>query len=318
MTYRFKHVVEYALLRGACGLLGRLPYRLALTLGWCIAVLLWIGMPRQRREARRRIRSVLGDSLGPERQVRRVAWLAWRNLVFSGVDTMRLPHLTEAWVRQAIDCEGAEVLRARLAASGRVVLAVPHMGSWELAGLALCFFGLHLSLIMRRQKNPLTDGYLNHLRTSRGFDCIERDSKSLLRVALRHIKEGKVLTILPDVRSREEDLQVAFLGGTAAVTRGMALFAKMADAPILPGCVLREGWTRHRWQTFAPVYPDPTVDRDADLQRMTQQVFDLFDRAVRAHPDQYFWFNKRWILDPFTPAQPTAPAGNSEDGATHA
>jgi KDO2-lipid IV(A) lauroyltransferase len=311
MTYRFKHVAEYALLRGACGLLGRLPYRLALTLGWGIAVLLWASLPRPRREARRRIRSVLGASLGSEAEVRRVTWLAWRNLVFSGIDTMRLPHLTEAWVRQAIDCEGAEVLRAQLAASGKVVLAVPHMGSWEQAGVALCFFGLRLSLIMRRQKNPLTDAYLNRLRTSRGFDCIERDSKSLLRIALRHIKEGKVLTILPDVRSREPDLQVNFLGGTAAVTRGMALFAKMADAPILPGCVLREGWTRHRWQTFPPVYPDPAVERDADLQRMTQQVFDLFDRTVREHPDQYFWFNKRWILDPLTPAPAAPPAGGA-------
>lgn len=308
MTYRLKHVVEYALLRAACGVLGRLPYRLALTFGWCIAVLLWLGMPRQRRESRRRIRAVLGARLGSEREVRRVAWLAWRNLVFSGVDIMRLPQLKEAWVRRAIDCAGAEILRAQLETSGRLVLAVPHMGSWELAGLSLCFFGLRLSLIMRQQKNPLTDGYLNRLRTSRGFDCIERDSKSLLRVALRHIKEGKVLTILPDVRSRDLDLQVNFLGGTAAVTRGMALFAKMADAPILPGCVLREGWTRHRWQTFPPVYPDPTVERDADLQRMTQQVFDVFDRAVREHPDQYFWFNKRWILDPLAPARSSIPA----------
>jgi KDO2-lipid IV(A) lauroyltransferase len=307
MTYRFKHVLEYALLRGACGVFGRLPYRLALTIGWGVAAWLWLWLPRQRREARRRIREVLGATLSTEAQVRRVAWLAWRNLVFGGVDTMRLPYLTETWVRRAIDCEGAEVLKARLAASGRVVLAVPHMGSWELAGLALHFFGLRLSFIMRRQKNPLTDAYLNNLRTSKGFDCIERDSKSLLRVALRHIREGKVLTILPDVRGRDEAMQVNFLGGTAAVTRGMALFAKMSNAPILPGCVRREGWTRHRWQTFDPVYPDPTLDRDADLQRMTQQVFDVFDRAVREHPDQYFWFNKRWILDPLTPTKPADP-----------
>ncbi len=24
----------------------------------------------------------------------------------------------------------------------------------------------------------------------------------------------------------------------------------------------------------------------------------VFDRAVRERPDQYFWYNKRWVLQP--------------------
>lgn len=301
MRYRLKHLAEYAAMRAASAILGRLPYRLALGLGWLLALLLWLAMPGRRREAQRRIGAVLGQDTKAPGNARQVAWRAWRNLVFSSLDTMRLPHLTEAWIRRAVDYEGADLLCARLRESGRIILAVPHMGSWEMAGMAMHFFGLRMSYIVRRQKNPLVDAYLNRLRTLKGFACIERDDRALVRVALRHIQEGRVLTILPDVRARDGSFQVRFLGGRAAVMKGMAVFAKMTGAPILPACTCREGWTRHRWQVFAPIYPDATLDRDADVQRMTQQVFDLFDQAVREHPDQYFWFNKRWILEPFAP-----------------
>ena len=298
MRYRPKHLAEYAFLRCVCGLLGHLPYRLALTAGWVLAVLLRLSLPGRLREARRRIRNALGEEVCSEARARKIAWIAWRNLIFSGVDILRLPHTGERWVRRVVDHRGADELRARLEASGKVILAVPHMGSWELAGMALHFFGLHLFYIVRRQTNPLTDAWLNRLRSRNGFECLDRDSQ-LLRPVLRFINEGKVLTILPDVRAREPGFQVRFLGGDASVMKGMGVFAKLSGAPILPGCVRREGWTRHRWQVFAPVWPDEALDRDADVQRLTQQVFDVFDRVVREHPEQYFWFNKRWILDPF-------------------
>ena len=251
MRYRPKHMAEYAAMRCASAVLGHLPYRLALSVGWAVALVLWFAMPRGRREARRRIRSVLGEDACTPAAARQVAWVAWRNLVFSGVDVLRLPHLTEAWVRRRVDYAGVDVLCARLKESGRVILAVPHMGSWEMAGTAMHFFGLRLSYIVRRQTNPLTDAYLNRLRTLKGFECIERDNRSLLRLTLRHIEEGRVLTILPDVRARDGSFQVRFLGGDAAVMKGMAVFAKLSGAPILPACVRREGWTRHRWPTRA-------------------------------------------------------------------
>ena len=293
-------------MRAVSALLGRLPYRLALSLGWVLARLMALALRRRMVEVQRRIRGALGEASCSPAQARRIAWLAWRNFVFNSIDTIRLPHLREGWIRRVVDYEGAVQLRDQVQANGRVILAAPHMGSWEMAGMALHFFGLRLSYIVRRQSNPLTDEYLNRLRQIKGFECLERDSRSLLRVALRHLKEGRVLTILPDVRARDDAFQVDFLGGRASVMQGMAVFAKLSGAPIVPACVLRVGWTRHRWQTFEPVVPDPSLDRVSDVRRMTQAVFDHFDRVIREHPEQYFWFNKRWILDPLRPQRDAA------------
>jgi lauroyl/myristoyl acyltransferase len=50
---------------------------------------------------------------------------------------------------------------------------------------------------------------------------------------------------------------------------------------------------------------DPTADRDADLLRMTRTVMEHVDAAIRQTPEQWFWYNKRWVLRPL-PARPDA------------
>ena len=33
-----------------------------------------------------------------------------------------------------------------------------------------------------------------------------------------------------------------------------------------------------------------------DRRRIMQAVMDRLGESVRAHPENYFWFNKRWVL----------------------
>ena len=77
-----------------------------------------------------------------------------------------------------------------------------------------------------------------------------------------------------------------------------ALFAQMAHCPIYPVALIRRGWTRHECKLFDPIFPDPSLDKKDDWQRMMQALVSIFDAEIRARPEQYFWFNKRWVLDP--------------------
>ena len=119
-----------------------------------------------------------------------------------------------------------------------------------------------------------------------------------MRPALRNLKNGHVMAILPDTRMREREIDVPLLNGTANLGRGMALFARLADVPILPRVVTREGWARHRIVMHDPVWPDKTLDKKTDIERMTRTVVKILDAAIREQPEQWFWFNKRWVLDP--------------------
>lgn len=297
MQYKPRHVIEYAALRSLAGFLNMIPYRAALATGWCVALLLRVTLRSRYNRAKARIRSVFGPGM-TEQEVRRIAWDSLRNITFSTVEFIRTGRMTPRKVRALLDIAPAERVIRELTKGGRgAIIAVPHCGNWELAAIACHHVGIPVFSFAAAQRNPLSDRYINGQRRLPGIATIARGSSALREVLVR-LKRGEVLAILPDVRMRTPDIATPFLGGTANIGSGMALFARMANVPILPAVLGRRGWTGHHATLSAPVHPDPSLDRDEDVRRMTHAVMAVFDEAIRRAPGQWFWFNSRWILDP--------------------
>jgi KDO2-lipid IV(A) lauroyltransferase len=174
------------------------------------------------------------------------------------------------------------------------------MGSWELAGTACQVHGLPIFQIAARQKNPYVDPYWHQLRSRGGTDDTVMRGSGAIRGVLRRLCDGQLLAILPDLRSRDEGFAVPFLGGTANIGRGMGLFARRTGVPIFIGIAPRHSWARLTFQVLDLIRPDPSLDKRADAERMTREVLATIDRVIRENPEQWFWFNKRWILDPLS------------------
>lgn len=296
MKVRAKHRIEYAVLRTLSAIACALPYRFALAFGAGLAWIAFYVVRFRVDEAVRRIQLVLGEEVD-RRRARRIAWISLRNLFFNGIEILRFPRMTRKWVETHVDTSDMSVIEAQCPKDRGAILAVPHMGNWDLAGVGSNMMGLPVFFMARRQKNPLVDDFLNRLRGVTGVETILTDSGALRKV-VRNLKSGKVFALLPDVRARESGVYVPFLGGTAALATGMVAFARHAEVPIFPACAFREGWTRQRWKVYDPIYTDPAADRGVDEQRIMNEVMARFDRVIRSHPEQYFWYNKRWILDP--------------------
>ena len=99
MKYQPKHIVEYLIFRSVAGLVLILPLRAALALAWLVAAgTHFIGHINVER-TRKRIRQVFGESK-TEKEVRHIAWIAWRNLCFSAIESIRFPKLTLEKVRK--------------------------------------------------------------------------------------------------------------------------------------------------------------------------------------------------------------------------
>lgn len=305
MRYRPKHILEYVVLRMFAGLVVLLPHRLAMAAGWGVAFVGHHLVGFRRAEAHRRIRLVLGVDLSPAR-VRRIAWISWRNLCFNAIENIRMHRLGPDWIRRHTNFfEALPVLQRAVAEGHGALAALPHSGNWDLAGVAAHRFGLPMFFIARRQKNPLTDAYLNARRGVTGVTTVLNDA-FVLRNVIRLLRQGQCLAILPDVRARTPALAIPFLGGDANLGAGVAMFARSAGAPILPAFVRREGWFRQHLEFFEPIRPDPQMEKHADWTRMMETLMRRLDEQIRRHPEQYFWFNKRWVLDPIEPAARTA------------
>lgn len=299
-----KHIAEYLGLRGVAAIVRILPYRAALCVGWLLAALAY-GLGRKRvNTAKARIRQVFGSKY-TEREISAIAWHSLRNICFDAIEILMLPRMTLEWIRKHADCKEcmARLLHHHEAGKKGAIVACCHMGSWELAGVASHLHGVPIFTLAARQKNPLTDAYLNELRRSPGIETLARGS-GVMRDILRMLKAGKFLAILPDVRKPTPGVKINFLGGEANLAEGMAMFARHADVPVFPAIVTRKGWANHKIQSFAPIWPDQRLEKDADARRITEAVMRVIEDAIRADPGQWFWYNKRWILDPLDAPAP--------------
>ena len=296
--HRPKHIFEYMLLVSAGGILRTLPLRVALSLGWLVAKCMHhIRGGFRKKEAHRRLREVYGDRFS-DKEIKQMAWISWRNLCFNAVEMIRFSKLTvEDVKKQPLAKEAPRLFKALEKEENGYIFATIHMGNWDMAGVTADLMGMPIFSIARRQKNPLTDDYLNKARNAFNMEIILNDSK-ILKGVIRRIRAGKVLAILPDVRNRTEAFPIKFLNGEANLGAGVALFARQCKCPIYPAVVRRIGWTQHDVTIFDPIYPDLEMEKADDWKRIMQEMMTLFNDEIAKTPEQYFWYNKRWVLDP--------------------
>ena len=303
MKYRLRHWAEYLLLRGFCGLVAWLPYRPALGLAAGLARIGFALVAARRKEAIRRIRSVLGESCSP-RQARAIAWQSLRNMAFNLAEILYIGGGRPRQLPVAIDMqEPLERVRtyARENPGRGAIFACPHMGNWELAGIVVPSCGIDMFTLTGVQKNPLVQDYLQRLRHAPGVELLPRGSGTTLRKIFSNLRNGKFLAIMPDLRSRHPGIRVRFFGGEANLYPGMGHFARQVEVPIFLAIMKRRGWTRHSIELHGPFEPDLSLSKDQDAARLSQLVMDIVDAEIRKDPGQWFWYNKRWILDPLEP-----------------
>ena len=297
MNRAFRNWAEYLSIRSIGAVAALLPYRAALAMGWVFARLSFLMFRGRVREARRRIREVFGTQFS-DTEANRIAWISWRNIFFNAIEMLRYRRTTLAWIQSVSDSRPAmETLLNHVRTGRGAVIAAPHMGAWDLASVTCRMHGVPVFNISAMQKNPLIDDYINRLRKEKDILTIMRGAGTL-KAVLKNLEKGMFFVIMPDVRMRSEAIAVPFLGKIANVGAGMASFARHADVPIFPAVITRKGWTKHSISILDPVFPNKNLDKNEDLQKMTAAVLNVLERAIRLHPEQWFWFNRRWVLEP--------------------
>lgn len=157
-------------------------------------------------------------------------------------------------------------------------------------------YGLPLCAIAARQRNPKLTAWMN--RQYGNIEVLDRDNRSTLSQIRERITSGRAFAILPDLRVREKDVDAEFLGGHANVSRSGAAFAVRCGCPIVVAAMNRVDG-RHVFNHIATLRPDPTAtDIKEESRRLTREAMKLLSRAVMQSPGDWFWYNKRWILEP--------------------
>src|SRR5260370_26545654 len=110
----------------------------------------------QRRAARDNYAAVLGRERS-DPQVARVARRAFQNYGRMLVDFVLMGSLTPKELIERTNVDGREQLDAALAQGRGVIMAVPHMGSWDVAGSYAAALGYKISAVAERFPGSLNE-----------------------------------------------------------------------------------------------------------------------------------------------------------------
>ena len=243
-----------------------------------------------------RIRSVFPEK--SESEANAIAVRSISNMIQTAVEMIRAPRLSRKWMdRHVLDGKMYKDRLQEYVDEGKgVVIMVPHSGNWYMAAWSMAKYGLPLFAIAARQRNWKIDAWMK--RQYGDIEVVERGSARTLVEIKRKLRQGRAFAILPDLRVPQRDVEVDFLGGKANVSHAAAMFAVSCGSPVVVAMMTRDGG-KHVFHHLATLRPNPeAADRKAEAVRITREAMALLDEGIRRHPGDWFWYNKRWILQP--------------------
>ena len=188
---------------------------------------------------------------------------------------------------------GDEHLGAALAQGRGAVMALPHSGNWDMAGVWLAQTrGTFTTVAERLKPESLYRRFIGY-RESLGFEVIplsggEQPPFQLLSERLR---DNKAVCLMAERDLSRNGVQVNFFGEPTRMPAGSAKLAITTGAALLPV---------HCWYagdaTRIAIYP-PLDCTSGDVGVITQALADIFARNIAEYPADWHMLQPQWLAD---------------------
>ncbi len=224
--------------------------------------------------------------LGRERsdpEVSRVARRAFQNYGRMLMDFVLMGSLTPAELIERMTIDGREHLDAALSKGRGAIMAVPHMGSWDMAGSYAGALGYPISAVAERFPGSLNDAVVR-TRQRFGLDVITL-GRSAVRAITRALEANSIVALLCDLE-QGPGVTVSFFGRRSVVPGGPAAIALKTGAALMPACQYATTSGRHH------IHLDPSLAWPAGETKegLMQRVVSRFEEFIKERPDQWYAF----------------------------
>lgn len=281
------------LIKALIWLFSRLPLSLAHRIGAFFGVLVWHFPTRTRQIARRNI-ALCFPELPPQQRER----LARQALIESGKTLLEfgpLWSLTPARFEQLlISEEGAEAVHAARAAGRGIILATPHLGSWEMGG-HYCAQRWQITSLYRPPRMQELETVLLEGRSQLGARLVPTTAQGV-RTLFETLQRGGVVGILPDQDpGASGGVFAPFFGIPTNTMVLLNRLARKTNAAVFIGFCERlpkaRGYRIHIIPAPAGIDSDDPVSAASALNAGIEQL-------VHTKPEQYQWGYRRFRTRP--------------------
>lgn len=231
---------------------------------------------------RRNLEAALGRKVGDDLIRRGVA-----SYLRTWTEVLALPGWSPDKVLTTVVAEekGRRVLDDAAAGPG-VVVALPHMGNWDLAGAWACLRGLPVSTVAERLAAPEYEAFTS-FREGLGMRVLAHDDPAAPAELISDLGRGRIVCLVADRDLMGAGVPVDWPTPVAPrpvrMPAGPALVARRAGAVLLGAACRYEG-RQMRIDFSEPIETRPGRD---GLIAMTQQLAGFFSMRVQRRPEDW-------------------------------
>jgi lauroyl/myristoyl acyltransferase len=260
------------------------------------------------QQLRKNLRRVVGPGVS-ELRLDQIVGDALRSYSRYWMETFRLPKMDHAEViaRTDVHTEGAENIHEAMDRGRGLIVALPHMGNWDVAALWLVAQGAPFMTVAERLRpESLFDRFVAY-RQSLGMEVValtggQRPPADALAERLR---AGGAVCLVADRDLSHNGIEVQFFGEPTRMPGGPSLLAAMTGAPVLPVSLwfADDGWG----QRINPPIELPPGRLRERVAAGTQVIADVFEHDIAEHPTDWHMLQPLWLAD-LPPRPAKAPA----------
>ena len=249
----------------------------------------------RRRLVARNLQRVVGPELNG-RQLQRSVSRVFASYADYYLQSFRLPSMTTEQIVAGFSEEGYErIAQARTEGNG-VILAMPHLGSWEWAAHWLTLHhGVPVGCVVETLQPPELFDWYRGFRESLGMKVVGLGpSAGVETIAM--LRENRALCLPSDRHVGGAGVEVEFFGEVTMLPAGPATLALRTGAVLLPVAIYD-----HRGGCHGVVRPPVVAKREGrlrdDVARVTRALAGELEILIAARPEQWHLLQPNWPSD---------------------
>ncbi|MFP3990101.1 phosphatidylinositol mannoside acyltransferase [Streptomyces sp. E11-3] len=290
----------------------KLPEPVAVRLGRTIADVAW----KRRGKGVRRLESnyarVVPDAT-PER-LAELSKAGMRSYMRYWMESFRLPAWSEERIRNGMEVKDLHHLTDGLASDRGVILALPHLANWDLAGAWVTTrLQTPFTTVQERLKpESLYDRFVEY-RAGLGMEVLPHTGGSAFGMLARRLRAGGLVCLVADRDLSASGVEVKFFGDRARVPAGPALLAQQTGALLLPVTLWYDESPVMKARVHPPVEVPETGTRAEKTSVMAQTLADAFATGIADHPEDWHMLQRLWLDDLDPDKAPDGPPEQAPD-----
>ncbi|WP_432032397.1 phosphatidylinositol mannoside acyltransferase [Streptomyces antibioticus] len=278
------------------GAVRKLPEPAAVRLGRSIADLAW----KKRGKGVRRLESNYARVV-PGASAERLAELSragMRSYLRYWMESFRLPAWSEERIRTGFEPADVHHLTDGIASDRGVILALPHMANWDLAGAWVTteLKTPFTTVAERLEPETLYDRFVAY-REGLGMEVLPHNGGSAFGTLARRLRDGGLICLVAERDLSASGVEVTFFGDTATMPAGPALLAQQTGALLLPVTLWYDDSPVMKGRVHPPIEVSDSGTRAEKTSVMTQALADAFASGIADHPEDWHMLQRLWVSD---------------------